>query len=201
MKTKIYKELSKGVFLLAGMAVLGSCSRDFLDQDPLSFYEPKNTYSTESGLQATLAMADRHTRLYWTNFEKNNINVPITTEYMFSELSVYGKTDAGRGLWDNIAGKFTPTNGLDNNDTNHTKYFWDESYNGIKHANTVLSYVDGVTALSEAKKNEYKGRAYFHRAAGDENIDRSQAQLPFHQERSHPTDAGSRHGESRAVGA
>lgn len=164
MKTKIYKELSKGVFLLAGMAVLGSCSRDFLDQDPLSFYEPKNTYSTESGLQATLAMADRHTRLYWTNFEKNNINVPITTEYMFSELSVYGKTDAGRGLWDNIAGKFTPTNGLDNNDTNHTKYFWDESYNGIKHANTVLSYVDGVTALSEAKKNEYKGRAYFHRA-------------------------------------
>ena len=59
MKTKIYKELSKGVFLLAGMAVLGSCSRDFLDQDPLSFYEPKNTYSTESGLQATLSMERR----------------------------------------------------------------------------------------------------------------------------------------------
>lgn len=93
------------------MALSGGCSRDFLDPDPLSFFEPKTTYSTESGLQASMAMADRHLRLYWTHYERNNINVPITTEYLFSELSVYGKTDAGGGLWDNIDYKLTPTGG------------------------------------------------------------------------------------------
>lgn len=162
--TDILNKIFQLSLCLAGMALSGGCSRDFLDPDPLSFFEPKTTYSTESGLQASMAMADRHLRLYWTNFEKNNVNVPITTEYLFSELSVYGKTDAGGGIWDNIDYKLTPTGGMKNNDTNHMSYFWDQTYTGIKYANTVLTYIDGVSGLSEKVVNEYKGRAYFHRA-------------------------------------
>lgn len=99
MKHHIFNKMSIVALGMAGAAALAtSCSRDFLDQDPLSFFEPATTFNTESGLQAALAMADRHTRLYWTNFSQNNINVPITTEYLFSELSVYAKTDAGGGI-------------------------------------------------------------------------------------------------------
>lgn len=164
MKKTIINKVSLTAMALAGLSLMSSCSRDFLDQDPQSFYEPKTTFSTESGLQAALAMADRHLRLYWTNYTANNLNLPITTEYMFSDMSLYGKTDAGSGFWDDIANKLTPTNGLYSNDTNHTMFFWDQTYTGIKYANTVLSYIDRVTSLSDKVKNEYKGRAYFHRA-------------------------------------
>ena len=48
------------LFACAGAAalILGSvsCSREFLDADPLSIYEPKATFSTESGLKAAMEM-------------------------------------------------------------------------------------------------------------------------------------------------
>lgn len=164
MKTKIYQNIAKGLIVAAGLTSLTGCSRSFLDPDPLSMYEPTTTFSTESGLQAALAMADRHISSYWTYWENKNISVPIATEYMFSDMMLYGKTDAGSNFWDDVDGKLTPTNGMRNDDTNYIMYFWDETYNGLKYANTVLSYIDGVKGLSEEKKNEYKGRAYFHQA-------------------------------------
>lgn len=164
MKQYIKNKLSKGVVILAGMAAMYGCSESFLKPDPLSFYEPETTFSTESGLQAALAMTDRHLRLYWTNYTANNILVPIGTEYLFSDMAVYGKTDAGGGIFDDIAAKLTPTSGAGNNDSNHILYFWDQTYTGIKYANTVLSFIDNVTGLDENTKNAYKGRAYFHRA-------------------------------------
>ena len=42
-------------------------------------------------------------------------------------------------------------------------FYWDEGYAGVKGANTILTFIDGVQ-LDEATKNAYKGRAYFHRA-------------------------------------
>ena len=164
MKTKIYQNIAKGLIVAAGLTSLTGCSRSFLDPDPLSMYEPTTTFSTESGLQAALAMADRHIASYWTYWENKNISVPIATEYMFSDMMLYGKTDAGSNFWDDVDGMLTPTSGMRNDDTNYIMYFWDETYNGLKYANTVLSYIDGVKGLSEEKKNEYKGRAYFHQA-------------------------------------
>lgn len=51
-----------------------------------------------------------------------------------------------------------------NDEVNHLSYFWGESYTGIKAANTVISYIDKVEGLTDETKNEYLGRAYFHRA-------------------------------------
>lgn len=64
MKTKIYQNIAKGLIVAAGLTSLTGCSRSFLDPDPLSMYEPTMTFSTESGLQAALAMADRHISSY-----------------------------------------------------------------------------------------------------------------------------------------
>lgn len=164
MKTKLFQNIAKGLIVATGLTSMAGCTRSFLDPDPLSMFEPATTFSTESGLQAALAMADRHLAAYWTYWENKNISVPIATEYMFSDMMLYGKTDAGSAIWDDVDGKLTPTSGMNNNDTNYIMYFWDETYSGIKYANTVLSYIDGVQGLSEEKKNEYKGRAYFHQA-------------------------------------
>ena len=164
MKNNIKNKLSKGFLILMGAAFLSSCTDDFLKPDPLSFYEPETTFTTESGLKSVLAMCDRHLRLYWTNYEANNIRVPIGTEYLFSDVAIYGKTDNVGGAYGTWATRLTPTSGIANGEDNQIKYFWDQHYSGIKYANTILSYIDAVEGLGEEKKNEYKGRAYFHRA-------------------------------------
>lgn len=72
---------------------------NFLKPDPLSFYEPETTFATESGLEAVLAMADRHLRTWAFHYSSGdcNISIPLGTEYLFSELSLYGKTDGTGG--------------------------------------------------------------------------------------------------------
>lgn len=164
MKNYIKNKLSKGILILAATAFLASCTDDFLKPDPLSFYEPEATFTTESGLKSVQVMCDRHLRLYWTNYEANNIRVPIGTEYLFSDVAIYGKTDNVGGAYGTWATRLTPTSGIANGDDNQIKYFWDQHYSGIKYANTILSYIDAVENLNGDKKNEYIGRAYFHRA-------------------------------------
>ena len=57
---------------LIGMVAVGvlcsSCSEDFLKPDPLSFYEPEQTFTTEAGLRSVVATLDRHLRNYWTYY-------------------------------------------------------------------------------------------------------------------------------------
>jgi hypothetical protein len=168
MKKYIKNKISKLFLILGGIALWFGCSESFLEPDPLSIYEPATTFSTESGLKAALAICDRHIRSYWTNTSANSNSVVIGTEYMFSDLTVYGKTDASvGGVNFDVATGLTPTGGAagpGGNDGNYINHFWEETYNGIKYANTILSYVDKVTTLDETTKNIYKGRAYFHRA-------------------------------------
>ena len=152
------------LFATVAATMMTSCNDDYLAQDPLSFYEPGSTYNSEAGLKAAMAVCDRHLRYMFTTGNANNC--PIATDYLFSDIGIYGKTDANAtDLQDDFARKIQPTSGLlGNGDGNHIMVLWEESFNGIKYANTVLSYIDGVTGLSEEIKNAYKGRAYFHRA-------------------------------------
>ncbi|MCW0484555.1 RagB/SusD family nutrient uptake outer membrane protein [Gaoshiqia sediminis] len=153
------------VLFIGGTILLGGCSEDFLKPDPLSFYEPTATFSTESGLQAAMAICDRHLKLYYAT--DHNEMLSLGTEYMFSELMVASATDKRSMLCD-VANMLTPTsddaslNNLDRN--NSIWYFWKETYNGIMYANTVIQFVDDVEGLDETTRNAYKGRAYFHRA-------------------------------------
>lgn len=155
--------------LFAGVATVGilgmaSCSDDFLDPEPLSFYEPATTFSTESGLEAALAAADKSLRSYWSNVSNNvDLMLPLQTEYLFSDCMVASKTDDAYIFCD-INERLTPTNGWYNFDQNRLTMLWEETFNGLKYANTVISYADQIEGLDEEIKNAYLGRAYFHRA-------------------------------------
>ncbi|WP_129714798.1 RagB/SusD family nutrient uptake outer membrane protein [Pedobacter sp. SYP-B3415] len=147
--------------LVAGAAVLATvagCKKAFLQPEPLSFFEPDATFSTQSGLDAAMAICDRHLRAYWTYTSAVDLGRPISTDYMFSDVAVAGKTDDGN-IFADIATRLTPTDLPE-----RTSYFWGETYNGVKYANTILTYVDQVQGLSETAKNEYRGRALFHRS-------------------------------------
>lgn len=51
----------------------------------------------------------------------------------------------GQVFQDDFANKLTPTSNMDTGgDTNRLMYLWNEAFNGIKYANTVLSYIDQV---------------------------------------------------------
>ena len=147
----------------AAVALTTGCTRDFLNQDPLSFYEPGATYTNEAGLQAALAECDKQLR---TTLNDGNGNVLcMSSNYYFTDVGQYAKTDAGGGFMDNMADKITPTSGMaGGGDSNAMSRFWDQGYNAVKYANTVLSYIDGVEGISDELRNAYKGRAYFHRA-------------------------------------
>lgn len=149
--------------VLLAASTLVSCKDSYLDQDPLSFYEPTATYSTEAGLQSAMAKCDRH--LLDILIDGNWNHVSSSSNYMMSDVGLYAKTDMGDGFQDNFAEKLTPTTGMANGgDGNAFQRFWDQGYTGVKYANTVLSYIDKVKGLDEATRNAYKGRAYFHRA-------------------------------------
>lgn len=149
---------------IAGIICLSSCSKKFLKPDPLSFYEPSATFSTEAGLMSAMALCDRHLKAYWAT--DNNEMLTLGTEYIFSELMVASATDKRSMLCD-VANMLTPTSetvyqNLDR--TNSIWYLWEETYKAIMYANTIIQFVDGVDKLDQATKNMYKGRAYFHRA-------------------------------------
>lgn len=165
MKKFINNKILKLAPLVIVAALFSSCSKDFLEPDPLSLYVPETTFSTEAGLQATLAIADKALRSNYFHYNYANNSVPIGTEYIFSDMAKYGKTDASTTAAD-YANTITPTGsfGVGTNDNIYLGFFWDEGYNGIKYANTVLTYIDKVTGLTDEVKNKYIGQAYFHRA-------------------------------------
>ena len=124
------------LFAAVAATMMTSCNDDYLAQDPLSFYEPSSTYNSEAGLKAAMAVCDRHLRYMFTTGNANNC--PIATDYLFSDIGIYGKTDANAtDLQDDFARKIQPTSGLlGNGDGNHIMVLWEESFNGIKYANT-----------------------------------------------------------------
>src|SRR6218665_2104430 len=165
MKRYIQNKIARIVPLVAVAALFVSCSEDFLEPDPLSFYEPEATFTTETGLQAVLASADKQLRNNYIHYNNAGNSVPIGTEYVFSDMSKYGKTDNTSTISD-FANTMVPTMSYktSTNDDFYFGFYWTEAYTGIKHANTVLTYIDKVTSLTEEVKRKYIGQAYFHRA-------------------------------------
>jgi len=160
-KNNIYKWL----FLVTGIMsiAISSCTKEFLKPDPLSFYEPELTFSSRQGLDATISLSDRHLRTYWSHLNTRDVSLPISTEYMVSDLAVSGKTDDGN-IFADVATRLTPTDGINDDNVNMIGFFWDQTYRGITYANTITSFIDNVPGLDEATKQEYLGRAYFHRS-------------------------------------
>lgn len=143
-------------------ASLTSCSDEFLEPKPLSFFEPSNVFTTQSGMNAALAMCDRQLRNNYIDYQARDSDNPIGVDYLFSELMLWGKTDGGSSNNDNLAGRMTPNSCGTANGYAHK--FWSWSYTGIKYANGIISSLPNVSDISDELRNQTMGRAYFHRA-------------------------------------
>ena len=68
-------------------------------------------------------------------------------------------------MQDDFANKITPTSGMKGGgDENAMSRFWDRTWNSVTFANTIISNVGKVEGLDPTLRDEYLGRAYFHRA-------------------------------------
>ena len=160
-----FKKIFAGVSLSAAI-LMSSCSDEFLKPDPLSFFEPGATFTTESGLAAALGQIDRNLMLMYTNC--HDLHIPLHTQFLFSDMFVIGATDKQEQIL-NWSTDFVPSKSVYSSQTDDKRmhsciWFWNEFYSGIKYANTVIEYAPKVESLDEKTLNAYLGRAYFHRS-------------------------------------
>lgn len=155
-KINIFKGIILPVFLIFSF----SCNEDFLDEKPLSFLSPENTFIDEAGLQTALDGAYKGVFDQWNG---------DTRELMFnsnmSDASVVSATDKPDAFVD-LRVYATPTNSR-NNDAGRTLSFYADNYKHIKKANTVIDYIDipeWEGGTNNAERNHLLGSAYFLRA-------------------------------------
>ncbi|WP_209331309.1 RagB/SusD family nutrient uptake outer membrane protein [Lunatimonas salinarum] len=137
-----------------------SCSDDFLDEKPLSFLSPENTYTDAAGLQTALDAALRGVMTQW-----NGDTRELMFNHNMSDASVVASTDKPDAFVD-LRTYATPTNAR-NNDAGRTRSFYADNYNHIKKANTVIDYIDlpeWPEGSANAERNHLLGSAYFLRA-------------------------------------
>jgi hypothetical protein len=159
MKKVVNKLYRRIIGLLAMLGILvTSCSEDFLDAEPQSFYTPDNALNTAEGLNSVLSSA-----LYNIRTEFYGDGAPMITENIFSEVSIEGTTDKA-GPAQDLNLQILPDANLNSNNTNRIGWFWETFYENIKFANTVINRLDNAEFSSDAERNDVLGRAMFHRA-------------------------------------
>lgn len=159
-----FKYSKKILFPLICSSILFGCSDNFLKPDPLSFYEPSNTFTSRKGLESALATCDKHLRNMYFSWYSGD-GAPILTEYFFSDLGVSGTTGQSSAIETaiNMNVYMTPIYKSTSNSAYCEKY-WHESFKGLRFANSIITNVKDLEDIDENLRNEMLGRAYFHRA-------------------------------------
>ena len=148
------------ISMIASGVLLVSCNENWLAPEPLSFYDPDNTFNDVGGLRSAIVACERNMRLEWYGDAP-----PMVTESIFSDIAVEGTTDKS-GPAQDLNLLITPDAQLNHTDYNKIGWYWLEGFKGIKYANVVISRINQPTNYKdEAEKNAILGAAYFHRAA------------------------------------
>lgn len=163
-KRTFFRYVGMVAFLILGLIVVSGCTSDFLKPDPLSFYEPSNTFTTRKGLESALSTCDKHIR-NMTFATSNADGAPILSEFILSDLGVSGSTDisAATRVTIDVNTYMTPIAHDDPSTVRYT-HFWSQAYSGVKYANSIITNINDVPDIEPKLKNEMLGRAYFHRA-------------------------------------
>ncbi|MFV0565355.1 MAG: RagB/SusD family nutrient uptake outer membrane protein [Flavobacteriaceae bacterium] len=151
--------------LLTVAAITVSCSNDWLEPKPQSFFTPENAFQNYDGLKTGTDMLNRDIRYleyYPTSLSKDPAYL---TEIFFSDIGVNGRVDDSRSPQD-LVRQITPSANLTNGGVNTAQchFFWQHWYKGIKDANTLISRSEIAEFDNDDQKNEILALAYFHRA-------------------------------------
>ncbi len=151
MKSKIY--ITTWIFAIF-VLFQNSCSENWLDPNPLSFYAPENIFVDKEGFDA-LIVTMRKSLLQENHGGHRALTVNETS---LSDLGVPGTMS--NQVAKDLDIMLTP---VENSLENYTKLF-NISYLEIKNTNTLISKIDLISWESELERNELLAEAYFFRS-------------------------------------
>lgn len=102
-----------------------------------------------------MAICDRQLKRNYVSEDAREM-IALPTEYTFSDLMVPSATDKS-GLLDNVDNMLRPNS--DQSDeknlgrTNSIYFFWRQNFEGVRNANTILSFIDDVPMDETLKTN------------------------------------------------
>lgn len=152
-----FKNIGIGLLIIAGLSI-GSCSKDFLDENLTTKYSTEY-FETAEGLEA-LAVS-----LY------GNIRWHFGYEWAYG-ITLYGTdeftnaNDLTNEMWNTYDNRFGPIHatsalGAANNNATAPGALWDEMYYGIASCNTIIANADKIS--DEKIRNRCLAHAYFLR--------------------------------------
>ncbi|MDB5063190.1 MAG: RagB/SusD family nutrient uptake outer membrane protein [Mucilaginibacter sp.] len=146
------KNLYKISFFLCFLAVT-SCKKDFLDLSDPTTKTADKFYQTEDQVQQAVSGA------------YSSLQDHVNSQYVFAEMSSDNTTiqlnPSDRGQTDRVeAFEFWNVTATNVNIAD----LYNQSYNALYNINFALSKIDGVSAISDKKKAQYKGELQFMRA-------------------------------------
>ena len=142
------------IYLFGIGALLSSCSKSFLDEDPLSIYTPDNSLQTPTQYQQATNNLYNGLR----NIYMGNINLDTYFGLYYATDFAYNGTDYDPAAKLNaykatmVPSYFIPQG------------IWTAYYKIITNANLIISQLSKPTQLSDADKNSFLGQALFFRA-------------------------------------
>lgn len=144
--------------LLSFLLILNfSCSeKEFLEEKPLDFFSPENSYQTVGNFEAALTDLYASVRIIYYG---NNADVSFMN-WLGTDIAKNARGDTNR--YGDYTIFFQPTN-------EDMSFHWDNWYKIISNANTILLYLDD-SALTEEQKKVVAAEAKFFRAFAYRNL-------------------------------
>jgi hypothetical protein len=151
------KKLIFNISLLAGLVMVASCKKNFLDET-LTTDRNLEFFKTDAGI---LSLA---TGTYYQVFA-----LPFSSEWAYctmnygvDEFSVGG--DPSNGSWNNYDAGYKSIVTINNTNTAPANVQWDTLYTGIGDANLLIQNAIASTSTADAIKKVALGEGYFFRA-------------------------------------
>lgn len=127
---------------------------NFLEEKVYTEYDPNEFLKEQSGIDALLTGAYARSRII--GYASRNYT------YLMNEFTTDIAFETGGGLERDAKPYIDFTWAVDNG---FLSTFWDQMYQAVASANTVLTVADGLSGISEGQVNTIKGEARFIRAA------------------------------------
>ncbi len=130
------------------LLIMISCSKDWLKPDPLSFYAPESIYVDEAGFESGLVRCRKE-----MNAENHGYQNYIAVDVMYTDIAVpLRQSDFTQNTPSAVAQVPLVLN------------FFNQAYDYIKNANTIISRIDNIKWADEAIRNRILSEALFFRS-------------------------------------
>lgn len=145
------------IFCMIILLFTASCNEDILNEVPLDFLSPENTFTDAVGFEAGLTVLYQNVRGY-IGYNNSGLNEKVW-EVIYGQGADIGWHHFAPG---NYLGDYTKVN----SSNAHANEFWKLGYGIIKNANVIISRaeLENVEWASEQEKNEIVAQARFFRA-------------------------------------